>query len=99
MILKERSSMSQPTYQRAVDLLEAELGEEMVALDAEAGTCFGFNEVAATVWRELESPKTAADLRTALLAEYEVDPEQCDRELADLLQDLSARGLITRILN
>jgi hypothetical protein len=81
-------------YERAVDLLEAELGDELVALDAEAGTCFGFNEVAASVWRELAQPKTAEALKSALLAEYDIEPEQCGRELDDLLQDLQDRGLI-----
>ena len=33
--------------------MEAELGEELVALDPQAGNCFGFNEVAAWVWRRL----------------------------------------------
>jgi Coenzyme PQQ synthesis protein D (PqqD) len=83
-------------YKRAIDLMEAELGDELVALDPGAGNCFGFNSVATSVWRELEQPKTFAQLRDALIAEYDVQPEQCIRELNELLEDLSAKGLVTK---
>jgi hypothetical protein len=81
-------------YKRAISLMEAELGDELVALDPNAGECFGFNSVATSVWRKLEEPKTFEQLRDALIDEYEVDSEQCTRELRELLDDLSAKGLV-----
>ena len=86
--------MQQPIYERARDLMEAELGEEIVALDPVGGECFGFNGVAATVWRLLERASTAADLKQLLLLEYDVDPAQCDAELDELLGDMVNRGLV-----
>ena len=50
-------------YVRAVDLLEADIGNELVALEPEAGNCFGFNEVATVVWRKLAEPKSFDELR------------------------------------
>jgi len=82
-------------YKKAVELLEADIADELVALDPNAGECFGFNNVATTVWRHLEEPKSLEQLRDALLDEYEVDSEQCTRELQELLDDLSAKGLVT----
>ena len=41
--------MSDTRYQRATELLEAELGDELVALDQAQGQCFGFNGVATSV--------------------------------------------------
>jgi hypothetical protein len=81
-------------YKRAVDLMEAELGDELVALDPNAGDCFGFNGVATSVWRQLQQPRTFDQLRDSLLQEYDVDQQRCARELQELLDDLSARGLI-----
>jgi len=81
-------------YRRAARLMEADLGDELVALDAEAGTCFGFNEVATSVWRSLAEPKTFDQLRDELLGEYEVEPEQCTDELRQLLSDMSDKGLV-----
>lgn len=74
--------------------MEAELGEELVALDPKAGECFGFNNVATSVWRELESPKTFEQLRNALLDQYEVGSDQCSLELRQLLDDLTTKGLV-----
>lgn len=86
--------MSQQSYRRATDLMEANLGDELVALDPKGGECFGFNSVATSVWRELRQPKSFDQLREVLLGEYDVDPEQCTRELRELLDDLFAKGLV-----
>lgn len=86
--------MSEVTYQRATDLLEAELGDELVALDPAAGQCFGFNGVATSVWRLLAEPRSAAEIEKALTAEYDVDQTRCHAELRDLLADLVAKGLV-----
>lgn len=83
------------TYRRTVDLMEAELGDELVALDPDAGACFGFNSVATSVWRLLAEPRSFEQLRDALLDEYDVEIEQCASELRELLQDLSDKGLVT----
>jgi hypothetical protein len=81
-------------YRRSADLLEAELGDEIVALDAQSGTCFGFNSVAASVWRLLEHPQSAQQIAAALQDEYDVEPETCREEIAVLLHDLVVTGLI-----
>jgi len=84
-------------YKRSVDLMEAELGDELVALDPRAGTCFGFNSVATSVWRLLEQPKTFEQLQQSLLDEYEVDPAECSQELQRLLSDMSSRGIVAPV--
>lgn len=88
--------MQENLYHRTADLLEAEIGEELVALDVAAGTCFGFNEVATAVWRQLEQPQSLDDLKLALLAAYDVDSEQCAVELQQLLQELIEKGLVRK---
>ena len=82
-------------YKRSVDLMEAELGDELVALEPNAGTCFGFNSVATSVWRLLDQPKTFEQLQQALLEEYEVDSAECSQELERLLGDMSSKGIVT----
>ena len=85
------------SYARAVVLMEAELGDELVALDANAGQCFGFNSVATSVWRALDQPKTFDELCAILLDEYEVARDQCSADLRELLTDLTARGLVKEV--
>jgi len=81
-------------YERAIFMLEAELGDEILTLDPKAGQCFGFNSVAASVWRRLAHPAEFNELRQALLDEYDVSSEQCTEELQELMQVLMARGLV-----
>jgi hypothetical protein len=74
--------------------MEADIGNELVALEPQAGNCFGFNEVATSIWRSLAEPKTFDQLRDELLGEYDVTPEQCTAELQALLDDLMAKQLV-----
>ena len=86
--------MNEPLYERSTQLLEADLGDELVALDAEGGHCFGFNSVATYIWRQLDSPKTLTELSETLVAEYDVSTEQCTQELQELLDSLIEKRLI-----
>ena len=86
--------MSATIYMRALELLEAEIGSDLVALEPESGSCFGFNAVAASVWSKLATPMTFDQLRDALLEEYDVDIDECSRELRVLLDDMTNQGLI-----
>lgn len=81
-------------YYRKTELLEAELGAEIVALDADSGICFGFNEVTSTVWRLLEKPRSSDEIRRALEDEYDVGSEQCRSELSELLDELVEKGVV-----
>jgi hypothetical protein len=86
--------LSSPRYRRATELLEAEVGDELVALEPAVGICFGFNEVATWVWRRLAEGATFEELRDGLLAEFDVSDEQCSRELRELIQILLDKKLI-----
>ena len=94
---KRGTTLGKLRYRRTRELMEAQLGDELDALDAEAGDCFGFNGVATSVWKLLEEPRSFDQLRSALLDEYEVEPDQCTRELQDLIADLQSKGLVTRV--
>ena len=86
-------------YKRAAELLEAEVGEDLVALNPQAGDCFGFNQVAKHVWRSLDEPKSFERLRDELLGAYDVSPEQCSSELQTLLDEMVSQGLAIKVAN
>ena len=88
--------MPSEVYRRSTELLEAEVDDELVALDPAQGSCFGFNSVAKDIWRKLEQPRSFDELRDELIAEYDVPAEQCSSELRSLLDDLTGLGLIAR---
>lgn len=74
--------------------ISSNLADEAVILNLKTGVYFGLNEVGARIWSLIQRPQSVQDLRDALLAEYEVEPEICDRDLLQLLQELKAADLI-----
>lgn len=72
----------------------SELDGEAVILDMQSGTYYGLDPVGARVWQLIQQPKALSEIRNVLLAEYDVDPEICDRDLTALLNALQAEGLI-----
>lgn len=84
-------------YVRTKQLLEAELGEDLVALDVDSGDCFGFNSVAAEIWRLLAQPQDFEALRQALTDQYDVDASECEAELRSCLSNLELQGLVRPI--
>jgi hypothetical protein len=90
--------MTNESYRRSVELLEADINDELVALEPEQGHCFGFNSVAKDVWRKLEQPRSFEELRRDLLAEYDVGEEECTRDLKELLDQMAEVKLIERVV-
>jgi hypothetical protein len=84
-------------YARAKELLEAELGDDLVALDVANGHCFGFNPVAADIWRLLAQPQDFDALCRELIDRYEVGRSECEADLRACLSNLESQGLVRTI--
>jgi hypothetical protein len=76
------------------DLLSTEFDTELVILNLRDGVYYGLEDIGVRIWRLLQRPIMVAALRDALVAEYEVEPARCGRDVRALLQDLATRGLI-----
>jgi hypothetical protein len=74
--------------------ISCEVNGEAVILHFDSGNYFGLNDVGTLVWRMIDQPRSVRELRDAILREYEVEPEQCERDLLDLLGELRECGLI-----
>ena len=74
--------------------MSSRLGDEIVILSVSAGKYYGLNPLAAFVWGQLSDPVKFADLRSAVLSEYEVSEDQCTADLNKLLNDLRSEGLV-----
>ena len=64
----------------------------MVVRHFDKGLYFGLNEVGTLIWNQVQQPRTVQETRDAILREYEVSNEQCERELLTLLGELSENG-------
>jgi hypothetical protein len=78
-------------------LVEAEVDDEILALSVEQGTCYGMNRVGSRIWHLIAKPIRVRDLCAALLAQYRVDRDICEREVIDLLEELRAEGLLATL--
>jgi len=70
------------------------VGEESVILGLQNSVYYGVNPVGASIWKLLQRQRSVAELRDAVLEEYDVEKERCERDLLDLLEKMQAEGLI-----
>jgi hypothetical protein len=78
----------------AKEQVSCNMAEEAVILNLQAGVYYGLNSVAARIWSLIKEPRTVEAVREAILEEYDVDRDRCERDLLALLRDLAAQGLI-----
>lgn len=81
-------------YRRSPQALSAEVGDDIVALQAERGFAFGLEGVTAAVWQLLDQPRSEDEIVAALLADYDVAESQCRADVAELLGKMRDEGLI-----
>jgi coenzyme PQQ synthesis protein D (PqqD) len=74
--------------------VSCDLAGEAVILSLKSGVYFGLDPVGARIWSLIQEPTTFADLRIALLREYDVDTSCLESDLRELLGELAGRGLI-----
>jgi hypothetical protein len=91
--------MPAPTLQSVVTLepnqLSSELSEGAVILNLADGTYYGLDAVGAAVWRMLDRPRTVAELRDGVMAEFEVEAGECEADLVALVRELESHALVS----
>lgn len=87
--ITDKTLISQTATQVSV-----ELSGEVIILNLNDGNYYGLDEVGTRVWSLIQEPKTVIQLRDLLMSEYDVEPEQCERELKALLGELADKELV-----
>lgn len=70
------------------------LGDEAAILNLKNTVYYGLNPVGARVWNLVQQSRSVSEIRDALLEEYDVVAEQCERDLLELLEKMREQGLI-----
>ncbi|HVD92617.1 MAG TPA: PqqD family peptide modification chaperone [Vicinamibacterales bacterium] len=78
----------------STDQVSCDLAGEAAILNLKNSVYYGLDTVGARIWTLVQEPITVGAVRDAMLREYDVEPERCERDLIDLLQKLAAEGLI-----
>jgi hypothetical protein len=70
------------------------LGDEAAILNLKNTVYYGLNAVGARVWSLVQQSRSVREIRDTLVEEYDVQAEQCERDLLDLLESMREQGLI-----
>lgn len=89
MSLSSSAGLSVPA-----DVLVNVIDGQAVLLNLKTERYFGLDEVGTEMWRVLTSSDSIESACTALLAEYEVEPERLRADVLDLAQTLIENGLL-----
>jgi hypothetical protein len=76
------------------EVLVRQLGDETVILDLASGTYFGLDETGTRIWQLLQQGATLREVCGAMVKEFEVAPQDIERDVLDLAGELRDRGLI-----
>ena len=82
------------TFTTTPDLVSAELSGEAVMLNLASGTYYGLNAEGARIWEFIQEEKSVEGIQQAMLAEFDVSPEQSLADLQELLNHLYDAKLI-----
>ena len=55
---------------------------------------YSFNGTGTLIWKLLESPRTVAELASAVAQEYEVEPARAEQDVTNFVSEMKAVGLV-----
>jgi hypothetical protein len=84
----------QSTVVASTNQVSSDLGGEAVILQVESGVYYGVNAVGAAIWSLLREPRTVQEIQDAILREFAVDAERCQKDVMAILRRFEAEGLI-----
>ena len=82
------------SFRPGPDVLTRTVGGELVLLDLVSEQYFSLDDVGAAMWEAIIAGPTLAAARDALVADFEVAPEELGADLLELVADLERRGLL-----
>ncbi|MBU0515535.1 MAG: lasso peptide biosynthesis PqqD family chaperone [Proteobacteria bacterium] len=82
---------------RVEGLVSTEMDGETVLLSVESGHYYGMDPVGSRIWALIEEPRTVSNLCRALTEEYEVEGEQCQRDVIQYLVKLIRENLVKAV--
>jgi hypothetical protein len=76
------------------DQVSSLVAGETIILSLQTGMYYGLNSVGARIWALVRTPTRVGDICDAVLQEYDVGEDRCQRDVVSVLRQLAAQGLI-----
>ncbi|MGD0201755.1 MAG: PqqD family peptide modification chaperone [Bryobacteraceae bacterium] len=71
-----------------------ETGGETLILNPSNNSYYSLGGVGVRIWQLISRPRTVVEIREALVAEYDVDPAECEAQSRELIGWLAAEQLV-----
>lgn len=76
------------------DAISCDLNGEAVIMHLPSESYFGLDPVGAAIWNFIQTRRSFDAICDHLMAEYDVSREQCAAEVARLIDEMRANGLV-----
>lgn len=83
--------------QQGQDHVATSIGAETAVMSIKRGRYYAVGAVAEHIWMMLERPVSPREIAKRLQDEYDIAPEQCEREVGAFLGNLIEEGLIEEL--
>ena len=77
------------------DLVSSDMDGEIVMMSVDKGEYYGLDETGSRVWTLLETPRQVSELCEILAGEFDVEQEQCERDVLAFLNELAEEELVS----
>ncbi|HCY84773.1 MAG TPA: lasso peptide biosynthesis PqqD family chaperone [Desulfobacteraceae bacterium] len=78
----------------STEVVSTKVEGEVVMMSIEQGTYSGLDAIGSEIWRLLEKPISVSEICKAMTARYDVEKEQCEKDVLAFLNDLASDDTI-----
>ena len=82
---------------RVDTIVATDMDGETMMMSVETGKYFHLDDIATSVWAELEQPRTLDQVVDQLQASYDVDADQCRNDTLELIEKLLEYNVLRTI--
>ena len=80
-------------YQKSPDIVSRKIADEYILVPirhnvGDLESIYTLNEVAARIWELIDGKRNMGEIRDMIVEEFEVSPEEAEKDLSELLQKL-----------
>jgi hypothetical protein len=76
------------------EILAANMDSEIVMMRVETGKYYSLGKMGSVLWSMLESPVSVQSIIDTLLDKYQIERDQCEKEVLEFLNQASREGLL-----
>lgn len=82
---------------RSDEFITSTVDNELVMMSLEKGTYYGLDAIGSQIWENIATPITIEALCQKLVAQFEVNPEECQTDVLTFLNELHQEDMVHEV--